>query len=267
MFSTMDAALGFALAFLIAAVTVPVGVSGAVFLLPVQLGVLHAPSPAVTPTNLLYNVIATPGPLLRFRSEGRLTGPLLRLLVWGTLPGVVVGAVLRVTVVSGPQVFRLLLAAMMLPLGLWLLAGRDPREVGARPRRRRGLATRRIVALALVVGVVGGVYGIGGGSILAPVLVAAGLDVLAVAPAALSATFLTSLVGLLTYAVLAAVGVDGAGPDWRTGALLGVAGLFGGLLGARMQGRLPVSFLRRLLGALALALALGYVLTATVLAG
>ena len=75
MMSAMDAVVGFGLAFVIAAVTVPVGVSGAVFLLPVQLGVLHAPSPAVTPTNLLYNVIDTPGALLRFRSEGRLTGP------------------------------------------------------------------------------------------------------------------------------------------------------------------------------------------------
>jgi uncharacterized protein len=262
MMSMMDAVLGFGLAFVIAAVTVPVGVSGAVFLLPVQLGVLHAPSPAVTPTNLLYNVIATPGALLRFRSEGRLTGPLLRLMVWGTLPGVVVGAVLRLTVVSGPQVFRLLLATIMLPLGLWLLAGRDPRSAGARPRGR-GLAPRRIVALALAVGVVGGVYGIGGGSILAPVLVATGLDVVTVAPAALSATFLTSLVGLLTYAVVAAGGVAGAEPDWRSGALLGVAGLFGGLLGARLQGRLPLPFLRRLLGALALALAIGYVLTAS----
>lgn len=260
MISPVDAVLGFGLAFLIATVTVPVGVSGAVFLLPVQLGVLHASSPAVTPTNLLYNVIATPGALLRFRSEGRLTGPLLRLMVCGTLPGVVVGAVLRVTVVSGPQVFRLLLSAFMLPLGLWLLARRDPHTDGAGPRGP-GLDPGRVVGLALAVGVVGGIYGIGGGSLLAPMLVAMGLDVRVVAPAALSATFLTSLFGLLTYAVLAAGGAAGASPDWRTGALLGVAGLLGGYVGARLQGRLPVPLLRRLLGALALALAVGYVVS------
>lgn len=46
----------FAAGFLIATVTKPVGVSGAVFLLPVQLSLLHVPSPAVTPTNLLFNV-------------------------------------------------------------------------------------------------------------------------------------------------------------------------------------------------------------------
>jgi hypothetical protein len=38
----------------------PGRVSGAVFLLPVQLSVLGVPSPAVTPTNLIYNVVAGP---------------------------------------------------------------------------------------------------------------------------------------------------------------------------------------------------------------
>lgn len=38
-------------------------------------------------------------------------------------------------------------------------------------------------ALALVVGVVGGIYGIGGGSLLAPILIALGFSVHEVAPA------------------------------------------------------------------------------------
>jgi hypothetical protein len=49
-----DALLGAGLAFLIAPVTTPVGISGAVFLVPVQVSLLHTPSPSVTPTNLLY---------------------------------------------------------------------------------------------------------------------------------------------------------------------------------------------------------------------
>jgi uncharacterized protein len=56
----------------IAMFTAPVGVSGAVFLLPVQLSVLHVPNPAVTPTNLLYNIVAAPGALLRYSLQGRL---------------------------------------------------------------------------------------------------------------------------------------------------------------------------------------------------
>jgi uncharacterized membrane protein YfcA len=56
---------GLAAGLLIAVVTAPVGISGAVFLLPVQFSVLGVPNPAVTPTNLLFNVVAGPGALLR----------------------------------------------------------------------------------------------------------------------------------------------------------------------------------------------------------
>lgn len=57
--------VGAVCAFLLALVATPAGVSGAVLLLPIQLSVLHVPSPAVTPTNLLFNVAAVPGGLLR----------------------------------------------------------------------------------------------------------------------------------------------------------------------------------------------------------
>ena len=55
-----------AASFGIATIASPVGVSGAVLLLPFQVSVLGTPSPAVTPTNLLYNVVATPGALYRY---------------------------------------------------------------------------------------------------------------------------------------------------------------------------------------------------------
>ena len=58
------AALG--ASFAVATVASPAGVSGAVLLLPFQVGVLGTPSPSVTPTNLLYNVVATPGALYRY---------------------------------------------------------------------------------------------------------------------------------------------------------------------------------------------------------
>ena len=75
---------GFAAALAIATVTTPVGVSGALFLLPVQLNVLSVPTPAVTPTNLLYNVIASPGALLRYRRSGQLGSALTPKLLAGS---------------------------------------------------------------------------------------------------------------------------------------------------------------------------------------
>src|SRR5438105_12449645 len=57
-------------AYLLAALATPAGISGAVLLLPFQVSVLGTPSPAVTPTNLLYNVVATPGALYRYWRQG-----------------------------------------------------------------------------------------------------------------------------------------------------------------------------------------------------
>jgi uncharacterized membrane protein YfcA len=55
-----------AVAYLVAVLATPAGISGAVLLLPFQVSVLGTPSSAVTPTNLLYNVIATPAALYRY---------------------------------------------------------------------------------------------------------------------------------------------------------------------------------------------------------
>ncbi|MFB8243191.1 TSUP family transporter [Kitasatospora purpeofusca] len=242
--------LGFTAGLVISTVTSPVGVSGAVFLLPVQVSVLGVPSPAVTPTNLLFNVVAGPGALLRHHRAGSLGGPLTRLLITGTVPGVVVGALVRVFAVPGPRVFRLLVAVLLLPLGLWLVA-RTVRPAAPRPDAVPSAGATRTLALA--VGTVGGIYGIGGGSILGPVLAGRGVPVAEVAPAALASTFVTSLVGAGTYAVLA-LGADGdIAPDWTLGLTYGLGGLVGGYLGARLQPRLPERALRLLLGALAAA--------------
>ncbi|MER7577708.1 sulfite exporter TauE/SafE family protein [Streptomyces sp. NPDC126514] len=246
-------AAGLVAGLLIAVVTAPVGVSGAVFLLPVQLSVLGVPNPAVTPTNLLYNVVAGPGALWRYRHDGALRGDLARRLVLGTLPGVVLGSAVRVFVLPGPDVFRLLIAALLLPLGVWLcLRTVAPGRHQAPPAAE--LSAPALTGLALAVGIVGGIYGIGGGSILGPILVGRGLPVARVAPAALAATFATSLVGAAAYAVLSLVSAGDIAPDWWLGIACGIGGLIGGYLGARLQPRLPERALRLLLGTLATAL-------------
>lgn len=245
--------LGLFAGMLIATATAPVGVSGAVFLLPVQLSILNVPSPAVTPTNLLFNVVATPGALLRYRRHGGLNGPLTRQLAAGTLPGVIAGAVIRVYAVPGPQVFRLIVAAFLLPLGTWL-AARTLRPPRTRPVGEP--SPRTVTALALVTGIIGGIYGIGGGSIISPILAGRGIPVSKVAPAALMSTFLTSVTGALTYAVLATVHTGGSiAPDWPLGLACGLGGLTGGYLGAWLQPRVPDKALRLLLAGVAIALA------------
>ncbi|MZF85803.1 sulfite exporter TauE/SafE family protein [Streptomyces sp. SID5643] len=258
----MDGAVGAGLVagLLIAMVTAPAGVSGAVFLLPVQLSVFGVPSPAITPTNLLFNVVAGPGALWRYRRDGALRGGLARRLVAGTLPGVVLGAALRVFALPGPGVFRLLIAALLLPLGVWLCVRTLGRSRGRSAAAEPSPVT--LTALAVAVGVVGGIYGIGGGSLFGPILAARGLPMTRVAPAALAATFATSVVGAGVYALLSLISVGDVAPDWWLGLACGLGGLVGGYIGARLQPRLPETGLRLLLGGLAAGLGILYAVQA-----
>jgi hypothetical protein len=246
-----------AAAYVIAVVATPAGISGAVLLLPFQVSVLGTPSPAVTPTNLLYNVVATPGALYRYWRQGQTGGRLALVLIAGTLPGVVAGSVIRVVLLPGPHVFDLIVAAVLLPLGLWLALAR-PARAGAADRPVRIIPPPVLILLSAVVGCVGGIYGIGGGSILAPVLIGTGRPPAEVAPAALASTFVTSVAGVITFTILSAHHHGSVAPDWPTGIALGVGGLAGAYTGARIQSRLPDALIRRLVGILVLAIGARY---------
>ena len=244
-----------AAAFVIALLATPAGISGAVLLLPFQVSVLGTPSPAVTPTNLLYNVVATPGALYRYWRQGQTGGSLALLFIAGTLPGVVAGSVIRVEVLPGPRVFDLVVAAVLFPLGAWLALSR-PAPAPASPAR--AIPAPAVVLMAAAVGCVGGIYGIGGGSILAPALIGAGRPASEVAPAALASTFVTSVAGVVTFTILSLHHHGPIAPDWRTGIALGIGGLAGGYAGARLQSRLPELLIRRLVGVLVVAISVRY---------
>jgi len=246
---------GFAAAFAIAVVATPAGISGAVLLLPFQVSVLGTPSPAVTPTNLLYNVVATPGALYRYWRQQQTGGHLALVLIAGTFPGVIAGSVIRVELLPGPMVFDLVVAAVLLPLGSWLALTRPAPEGRSRARRIRVPA---LIVLSAAVGCVGGIYGIGGGSILAPILIGSGRPPREVAPAALASTFVTSLAGVITFTFLAIDRHGFVAPDWPTGIALGLGGLAGAYAGASIQSRLPERLIRRIVGFLVIAIGARY---------
>jgi hypothetical protein len=106
-----------------------------------------------------------------------------------------------------------------------------------------------IICLSTVVGVVGGIYGIGGGAIIAPFFVAFfGLPVYTVAGAALLGTLLTSIAGVAFFQ-LAAPFFPGMVivPDWRLGLLFGLGGAAGMYCGARLQRFVPAVFIKSIL--------------------
>ena len=248
--------MALAAAFVVSAVATPAGISGAVLLLPFQVSVLGTPSPAVTPTNLLYNVVSTPGALYRYRRQHQIGGWLALLLITGTLPGVITGSIIRVELVPGPRVFDLMITALLLPLGIWLAATRPARDSHpARPTRQ--IPAPALIVLAALTGCAGGIYGIGGGAILSPILIGSGRPASEVAPAALASTFVTSLAGVITFTILS-INQGPVAPNWPTGIALGIGGIAGGYTGARMQSRLPDTLIRRILGILAIAIGAQY---------
>lgn len=118
--------------------------------------------------------------------------------------------------------------------------------------------------LTFVVGIVSGTYGIGGGSIVAPFLIAIfGLPVYAIAGAALLSTFLTSIVGVCFYTLIAPLYAYtdlSIVPDWKLGILFGFGGLLGMYCGARAQKYFPARLIKLILGVVILFLAIRYII-------
>ena len=271
-------------AFVVSFFTSMVGISGAFLLLPFQMSILNYTAPSVSATNLVYNLVATPGGVYRYLREGRMVWPLAWVIVAGTLPGIVIGYYLRVRYLPDPRAFKLFVGTVLLYIGYRGMAEFLPRLGKTRPDAAKAgqpavTAIRMLefslarasfafgeqvfsfgvpgmFLLALAVGVIGGTYGIGGGAIIAPFCVALfGLPVHAVAGAALAGTLVTSVAGVALYSLLPAPPGLATHPDWALGLLFGAGGFAGMYLGARFQKRVPQKTLKLLLGMLLLLLA------------
>jgi Domain of unknown function DUF81. len=100
-------------------------------------------------------------------------------------------------------------------------------------------------------GVVGGIYGIGGASIMAPILLTAfNLPVYVTAGATLIGTLAGSIPSLVTYSIL------GFGPNISVGVSIGFGGLMGSYLGASIQRRVPEWVIRLMLSIMTILLGL-----------
>jgi uncharacterized protein len=263
-------------AFVVSYFTSMAGLSGAFLLLPFQMSVLGFTSPAVSPTNLVFNIVAIPSGVYRYHKEGRFNRELMLVVIAGTAPGVVIGGFIRLAYLPDPRPFKAFVGVVLLYVGIRLFMdfwrGRRAAPIESSQAAiadwtartvsfdRRSLeiefrgckyrcSVTSLMALSLVVGVIGGIYGIGGGAIIAPFLVAiAGLPVHVVAGATLMATFATSVIGVLFYqAVAPFYGNLVVAPDWMLGALFGIGGLGGMYLGARTQRYVPGTWLKLML--------------------
>lgn len=258
------------------------GLSGAFILLPFQMSILGFITPAVSSTNLFYNVVSIPGGVWRYLREGRMLWPLIAVMVAGTIPGTALGYYIRITWLPDPVAFKLFVGVVLAFVAARLLkqALRPPAGAAAHHAnitsvrtvtftaarveylfggRTYGFGVPLMFLLSLAVGVIGGTYGIGGGAILAPFWVSVfHLPVHTVAGASLLGTFLTSIAGVLFYTFLPGSG-PGTSPDWLLGGLFGIGGLAGIWVGAGLQKRMPPRVIKFILGALISIVALRYV--------
>jgi uncharacterized protein len=276
-------------AFVVSFFTSMGGVSGAFLLLPFQMSFLGFTSPAVSPTNLVYNIVSIPSGVWRYLKEGRMVWPLAWVVIAGTLPGVILGGFIRLIWLPDPEAFKVFVGCVLLYIGvrmfLDLAKNRTPKTPApAAPAgqfvvklrhfslkqlsfdfagQNYTCSTPGIFGLSLAVGIIGGTYGIGGGAIVAPFFVAVyGLPVHAVAGAALLGTFVTSVVGVAFYQAIAPwyAGQMAVAPDWLLGALFGIGGLAGMYCGARLQKRIKAFYIKIMLGLILLGVGAKYLL-------
>jgi uncharacterized membrane protein YfcA len=251
------------------------GISGAFLLLPFQVSILGFTGPAVTPTNLIFNIVAIPSGVYRYWKEKRMVWSLVWATMLGTLPGIFLGAFIRIYLLRDPHAFKLFVGLVLLYIG-----GRLGFDVLKKPAIATQTAppasfhvsnqsfslkqvryefegvcyfapTWGILLLSFVVGIVGGTYGIGGGAIISPFFVAVfHLPVHTVAGAALFGTFVTSIAGVIFYTVIAPFYAHtdlAITPDWLLGAMFGVSGAVGMYIGARLQRKLPARAIKTIL--------------------
>lgn len=248
------------------------GISGAFMLMPFQVSILGFSSPAVSPTNLVYNIVAIPGGVYRFVREKRMIWPLVFIITAGIIPGLVFGAYLRVKFLTNPGNFKLFVGLVLLYIVIKLAKDiiSNSNKIQENGKFNVNLlhfnlkeikfdfkgnsyriSNMMVFLLVLVVGVIGGAYGIGGGAIIAPFLVAVfGLPVYSIAGTALLSTFVSSVIGVAIYSYLLplfAPELPAIKPDWLLGLSLGIGGFIGIYLGARFQRYFPSKFIKAVL--------------------
>ena len=203
------------------------GISGAFLLLPFQMTFLGYTNTSVSATNQLYNVFSNPGGVFRYYREKRMLWPLSWIVMAGAVPGVVIGGLVRINWLADVRPFKLFVALVLLGIGLemirdllgWMRFKPAPKYEQSPPKPYVEVVERNLSRVSytfdgylysfsvpillfysIAVGLVGGIYGIGGGAIIAPFLVSVfHLPIYTVAGATLAATFVNALAGVLFY--------------------------------------------------------------------
>jgi len=272
-------------AFLVSILASVGGLSGAFLLMPFQISIFGFAGPAASSTNLLFNIFAIPGGVYRHYRENRMIWSLAWGSIIGLLPGMFIGAIIRIKFLPDTETFKIFAGLVLLYLVLKLLYDMikkgltgdkkrpDKFSILQQPLNLKEIKYRfndqpvrvptiPLILLSFAVGVVGGTYGIGGGAIIVPFLVAVyRVPVHTIAGAALLSTFVASIAGVLFYMIVPfifSVSSVPINPDWQLGGLMGIGGFAGIYIGSRIQKFLPAGIIKAIIILSMLLISLNY---------
>ena len=210
------------------------GVGGGIVLVPYLVLVRGWEQKRAQATALVMVAMAATAGLIPYARAG--------LVVWGAaaaiLVGGLIGAVVGSAVVARVRswILQIAFAVLLVVAALRLVTAPVP-EGGATAEGMSPGLVASYFASGLAMGILSALFGIGGGILLVPLLVAAfGYDQRLAAGTSLAVMGLIALVGAVRQ------GAQGQ-TDWRAGALLGIGGAVGGVLGAFLAQVLPLTVL------------------------
>lgn len=230
------------------------GLGGSIILLPTLLMVFTHCSNYSTSNDLVHLAINTSLTIVFLNSIGnvweqcrhqRVNWQLSYMLLPGVLVGVLFGALLSFSI--SPVHTSMLAGGLLILLSVSLLYQSRHRAVGAQPVSRL-----KIVLSGIAVGAPSSLLGIGGGSMMIPVLHHMGVDMKKIVGTTSIFTFITTLAALITTVSVSLFHGDTGSHiahmiDWHTVLILLPIMFIGVRLGSRCFNLLPRSTLRRIL--------------------
>ena len=217
------------------------GVGGGIVLVPYLVLVRGWGQKQAQATSLVMVAMAATAGLVQYAVAGQVIWAAGAAILVGGLIGAMVGSALVARLTS--WVLQVAFAGLLIVAAARMVTTSVSDGPGTPPDIDAGIVVA-YVACGLAMGILSALFGIGGGILLVPLLVTAfGYDVRLAAGTSLSVMGLIALVGALRQSRQGMT-------DWRAGALLGLGGIVGGLIGAALAQRLPLVVLTWLFAAL-----------------
>lgn len=217
------------------------GVGGGIVLVPYLVLVRGWGQKQAQATSLVMVAMAATAGLVQYAVAGNVVWTAAGAVLVGGLIGAVAGSALVARLRS--WVLQVAFAVLLLAAALRMITA-PVSDAGGVPPEIDPTIVVAYVASGVAMGLLSALFGIGGGILLVPLLVTLfSFDIRLAAGTSLAVMGPIALMGALRQSRQGAT-------DWRAGGLLGLGGIVGGLAGAALAQRLPLTVLTWLFAAL-----------------